>query len=104
MTACQHLSGKLLDLLRNEEVKAISTGAVEQFNLDLIQCEQFATSEPVQGLNADVLPMFFVELRQLVDLVMDEDWQTYLQEKSDGRNDAKYLRVQPTTALIVLEK
>ncbi|OQR70166.1 exocyst complex component 6B isoform 1 [Tropilaelaps mercedesae] len=104
MTACQHLSGKLLDLLRNEEVKAISTGAIEQFSLDLIQCEQFASSEPVQGLNAEALPMFFVELRQLVDLVMDEDWATYLQEKNDGKNDAKYLRVNATTALIILEK
>lgn len=104
MTACQHLSGKLLDLLRSDEVKAISMGAIEQFSLDLIQCEQFASSEPVQGLGPDVLPMFFVELRQLVDLVMHEDWPTYLQDKSEGNNDAKYLRVNATTAYIILDK
>lgn len=103
MTACQHLSKRLLDLLRNDEVKSISTGAIEQFNLDLIQCEQFANSEPVQGLkDQDALPLFFVELRQLVELVMDEDWATYVQDY--GKNNVKYLRVNAMTALIILEK
>ncbi len=30
--------------------KALSMGLVQQMDLDVVQCEQFAASEPVQGL------------------------------------------------------
>jgi hypothetical protein len=34
----------------NDTVKAISIGVLQQIDLDLCQCEQFAASEPIQGL------------------------------------------------------
>ena len=37
-------------MILDENVKAISLGVLQQIDLDLVQCEQFAASEPIQGL------------------------------------------------------
>lgn len=102
MTACQHLATSLLNILTSDDVKYISMGALQQFNLDVIQCEQFASSEPVNGFKEGVLQMFFVELRQLLDLFMAEDWSTYFHDH--GKESSRYLRVNPSLALLLLEK
>uniref|UniRef100_UPI00398ED4D1 exocyst complex component 6 isoform X6 n=1 Tax=Pristiophorus japonicus TaxID=55135 RepID=UPI00398ED4D1 len=39
MSACKHLSTSLMQMLLDTEVKQISMGAIQQFNLDVIQCE-----------------------------------------------------------------
>jgi hypothetical protein len=44
------LSRSLLSMILDENVKAISLGVLQQIDLDLVQCEQFAASEPIQGL------------------------------------------------------
>ena len=50
MSACQHLARCIMSMLMNENVKAITIELLQQLDLDLIQCEQFAGSEPIQGL------------------------------------------------------
>ena len=40
LTACRHMAQVLMDLLLNEEAKQISMGALQQVNLDVIQCER----------------------------------------------------------------
>ncbi|XP_012515181.1 PREDICTED: exocyst complex component 6 isoform X3 [Propithecus coquereli] len=102
MSACQHLSTSLMRMLLDSELKQISMGAVQQFNLDVIQCELFASSEPVPGFQGDTLQLAFIDLRQLLDLFMVWDWSTYLADY--GQPASKYLRVNPNTALILLEK
>ncbi|XP_043568420.1 exocyst complex component 6-like isoform X4 [Chiloscyllium plagiosum] len=102
MSACKHLSTSLMQLLLDTEVKQISMGAIQQFNLDVIQCELFASSEPVPGFQGDTLQLAFIDLRQLLDLFMVWDWSTYLADY--GQATSKYLRVNPSTALILLEK
>ncbi|XP_012889777.1 PREDICTED: exocyst complex component 6 [Dipodomys ordii] len=102
MSACQHLSTSLMQMLLDNELKQISMGAVQQFNLDVIQCELFASSEPVPGFQGDTLQLAFIDLRQLLDLFMVWDWSTYLADY--GQPASKYLRVNPNTALILLEK
>ncbi|XP_030195664.1 exocyst complex component 6 isoform X4 [Gadus morhua] len=102
MSACKHLSTSLLQMLMDSELKQISMGAVQQFNLDVIQCELFASSEPVPGFQGDTLQLAFIDLRQLLDLFMVWDWSTYLADY--GQPTSKYLRVNPTTALALLEK
>ena len=62
----------------------------------------FASSEPVPGMNDGTLQLAFVELRQLLDLVIFSDWSSYLADYGTERN--KYSRVQPQTVLAVLEK
>ena len=50
MSVLQHLAKSLYGMLLSEDVKAVSMGFVQQVDLDVVQCEQFAASEPVQGL------------------------------------------------------
>ncbi|XP_072662201.1 exocyst complex component 6 isoform X11 [Canis lupus baileyi] len=66
MSACQHLSTSLMQMLLDSELKQISMGAVQQFNLDVIQCELFASSEPVPGFQGDTLQLAFIDLRQKI--------------------------------------
>ncbi|XP_063818124.1 exocyst complex component 6-like isoform X2 [Pseudophryne corroboree] len=102
MSACKHLSTSLTQMLLDSELKQISMGAIQQFNLDVIQCEVFASSDPVPGFQEDTLQLAFIDLRQLLDLFMIWDWSTYLADY--GQPNSKYLRVNPSTALILLEK
>ncbi|XP_031761800.1 exocyst complex component 6 isoform X2 [Xenopus tropicalis] len=102
MSACKHLSTSLTQMLLDSDLKQISMGAIQQFNLDVIQCELFASSDPVPGFQEDTLQLAFIDLRQLLDLFMVWDWSAYLADY--GQPYSKYLRVNPSTALILLEK
>lgn len=102
MSACKHIAQSLRDILLSEDVKSLSLGALMQFNLDLIQCEVFAGSEPVKGFKEGDLLMAFAELRQLCDLFIYEDYSTYMSDM--GKQQNKYLRVTTATALIVVDK
>lgn len=103
LSACKYISSKLLNILLEEDVKAISHGFLQQFNLDLVQCEMFAGSEPVKDFEDGALQSCFLELRQIMDLFVEFDsWATYFADY--GKNESRYLRVNPQTALILLEK
>lgn len=102
MSACKHIAQRLRDLLLSESVKSISLGGLQQFNLDLMQCEHFAGSEPVTGFKEGDLQMAFAELRQLCDLFLSEDYTNYISDM--GKQQNKYLRVTTATALNVVEK
>uniref|UniRef100_A0A8C7MX09 Exocyst complex subunit EXOC6/Sec15 C-terminal domain-containing protein n=1 Tax=Oncorhynchus kisutch TaxID=8019 RepID=A0A8C7MX09_ONCKI len=90
MSACKHLSTSLMQMLLDSELKQISMGACE------------CNSEPVPGFQGDTLQLAFIDLRQLLDLFMVWDWSTYLADY--GQPTSKYLRVNPSTALALLEK
>ncbi|XP_071982494.1 exocyst complex component 6B isoform X2 [Engystomops pustulosus] len=102
MSACKHLSTSLTQLLLEADVRQITMGALQQFNLDVKECERFARSGPVPGFQGDTLQLAFIDLRQLLDLFIKWDWSTYLADY--GQPNCKYLRVNPTTALTLLEK
>lgn len=40
MSACQHVAKSLMSMLLSEDVKQMSLAALEQVNLDVIQCER----------------------------------------------------------------
>lgn len=40
MSACKHVATSLLNFLMDNNVRQVSMGALQQFNLDLIQCER----------------------------------------------------------------
>ncbi|KFO21093.1 Exocyst complex component 6B [Fukomys damarensis] len=63
---------------------------------------EFARSGPVPGFQEDTLQLAFIDLRQLLDLFIQWDWSTYLADY--GQPNCKYLRVNPVTALTLLEK
>ncbi|KAM9500134.1 exocyst complex component 6B isoform 2-T2 [Clarias gariepinus] len=102
MSACKHLSTSLLQLLLETDVRQVSMGAIQQFNVDVKECERFARAGPVPGFQGDTLLLAFIDLRQLLDLFTQWDWSTYLADY--GRPTCKYLRVSPHTALALLEK
>lgn len=100
--ACSHIAKAILGILISEDVKQISMGALQQVNLDTIQCEQFAASEPVVGLPEGTLLQYFAQLRQLLDLFMSWDWPTYFHDY--GHESSKYTLVTPNMAVLLLEK
>ena len=63
---------------------------------------EFAHSRPVPGLKEDVLQLAFTELRQLMHLFLKWDWTNYVAEF--GKDYSVYLRVNPQTCIILLEK
>jgi len=102
MSACKHIAMSLMDFLMDDSIKLVTHGALEQFNLDVIQCEQFANSEPVSGFEDEALQMCFADLRQLLNLFMSWDWATYFHDYN--QETSKYIRVSPQAAIILLEK
>ncbi|XP_063231867.1 exocyst complex component 6B isoform X2 [Bacillus rossius redtenbacheri] len=101
-SACEHIARSILNFMLSDDVKQISMGALQQINLDTIQCEQFAASRPVAGLDEEQLLGLFADLRQLLDLFMSWDWPTYFHDY--GQENSKYQRVNPGTAVALLEK
>ncbi|XP_071090028.1 exocyst complex component 6B-like isoform X1 [Haliotis cracherodii] len=102
MSACQHIAGTMMGFLLDNDIRQLTLGSLQQFNLDLMQCEQFAASEPVPGSNDGTLQMAFADLRQLLDLFLNWDWSLYLADY--GKQQSKYLRVQRHVAISLLEK
>lgn len=67
-----------------------------------MQCEVFAGSEKVPGLKVDEASAYFAEVRQLLDLLISEEWSIYLHDY--GKSDNRYNLVQPKVIIVVLEK
>ncbi|TDG42182.1 hypothetical protein AWZ03_011410 [Drosophila navojoa] len=99
---CEHIADKIYSILFDEEVKQISTGALTQINLDLMQCEFFAASEPVPGLREGELSKYFQRNRQLLDLLILEEWSTYFHDY--GKQENRYHLVEPQSIITILEK
>nr|XP_022341988.1 exocyst complex component 6B-like isoform X3 [Crassostrea virginica]XP_022341989.1 exocyst complex component 6B-like isoform X4 [Crassostrea virginica] len=102
MSACKHVATSLMNFLMDNNIKQVTMGALQQFNLDLIQCEQFASSAPVPGTRDGTLLMAFADIRQLLDLFLNWDWSLYLADY--GQPTSKYIRVKPSDAISLLEK
>lgn len=102
MSACKHVATSLMNFLMDNNVRQVSMGALQQFNLDLIQCEQFAATAPVPGIRDGTLLMAFADIRQLLDLFLNWDWSIYLADY--GQPTSKYIRVKPSDAISLLEK
>ncbi|CAK5127180.1 unnamed protein product [Meloidogyne enterolobii] len=111
MQACKFLAERLHSMLLSPKHKAISMGALEQFSLDVMQCELFAAQCPVPGFEDNALAITFAHLRQLLDLVMGPDWTTFFSERDASQQQRtensvapKYTRVKASNAAILLEK
>ncbi|EAA10776.1 AGAP006648-PA [Anopheles gambiae str. PEST] len=100
--ACEHIATTISKLILSEDIRQISGGALDQINLDLMQFELFASSDPVPGLREGDLSKHFAEIRQLLDLLISEDWSAYLHDF--GKDENRYSLVHPSTIIVVLEK
>lgn len=113
-TACQHSVFNMLELLMKvDSVDYITMGAINQFNMDLIHAESFLSSEIVDRLlkpgghrggavEMPIIKAILEEIHQTIDLFLEWDWQSYIAEY--GKPTARYHRVNPLTAVNVLEK
>ncbi|XP_065582357.1 exocyst complex component 6-like isoform X1 [Artemia franciscana] len=101
-SACKHVSDNFLERLLSDDVKAVSQSALQQINLDLMQCEQFAASAPVHGFQDGDFLICFAELRQLLDVCLAGDWTNYF--KDYGKETSKYKDVKPETCVVLMEK
>lgn len=101
-SSCEHIANAMMTMLLDKEIQQVSMGSVHQINLDLLQCELFAASAPVPGLQEDDLLSYFIELRELLDLFTSWDWSTYFHDF--GQDTSKYKTVSPDVAIIILEK
>ena len=102
--SCQHIAEKMHALLVGDEVKLISMGALQQISLDLMQFEYFAgeASRMVPGLKEDELLRMFAKVRQLCNLLLEEEWSAYLHDY--GKAENAYAQVEPGHVIVVLEK
>ncbi|XP_062501842.1 exocyst complex component 6-like [Corticium candelabrum] len=104
LDACKHIGKTLVGFLASpEESSQINMNGIKSFNWDIIKCEEFAKTCPVQCSDPNMLQSAFEEIRQLVNLFMNMDWSSYV---ADYRNQyrSKYPRVKPKTIAAVLEK
>ena len=112
-TACNHSVFNLLELLMKvDDVNFITTGAISQFNMDLIHMESFLSSDIVVKLlkpegfhgavDMPIVKEVLEEVHQTIDLFLEWDWTTYMDEY--GKASATFNRVNPMTALKLLEK
>lgn len=67
-----------------------------------MQCQMFAGTEQVPGQNVNEASAYFSEVRQLIDLLITEEWSIYLSDY--GKPDNHYNLVQPKVIITVLEK
>lgn len=105
--SCRHIAEKIHGLLIGTEVTSISTGALQQISLDLMQCEYFAgeASRMVAGLMTDEeLLRHFAQVRQLCNLLLEEEWSAYLHDYGTKTAENAYSQVQPGHVIVVLEK
>lgn len=100
--ACEHIANSIYKLLLSDDVKQITIGAIQQISLDLMQCELFAASDPVPGLKENELSKYFAQVRQLLDLLILEEWSVYLHDY--GKTENRYSLVEPSTIIVMLEK
>ena len=55
----------------------VTEPALSQMLVDLSECDKFARSNPVPGIDKTILLLIFSELRQLLELVRNDDWNVY---------------------------
>ena len=40
MSACQHIASRMMGFLLDNDIRQLTMGALQQFNLDIMQCER----------------------------------------------------------------
>lgn len=59
------------------QVKMVAEPALSLMLADLEECDKFARSDPVPGIDKFILLLIFQELRQLLELVKKDDWNVF---------------------------
>eukprot|EP00051_Salpingoeca_urceolata_P029566 m.6941 g.6941 ORF g.6941 m.6941 type:complete len:806 (-) comp2777_c0_seq2:85-2502(-) len=100
-STCKYISGQLIGLISNPQIKRINLNGIKNFALDIGTCEQYAENCPLVRRGDELFQGVFVQLRELVDLFLHWDWETFLGHQ--GRAE-KYSHLKPHAALRILDK
>ncbi|THD20711.1 Exocyst complex component [Fasciola hepatica] len=103
ISVCKHIARSLYDLLLSPQVTELSELCIMQISKDLTQCEAFIRTQPVPGLDRNMLSLIFADLRQLLDLFLRDDWSLYFESRNKTTGNP-YDRVQPSVAIKLLER
>ncbi|KAF5400267.1 Exocyst complex component [Paragonimus heterotremus] len=103
IAVCKRIASALYDLLLSPQSCELTDLCVLQLSADLNQCESFVRSQPVPGVDGNMLWLIFADLRQLLDLFRKDDWAVFItSHKKPGNNP--YDRVSPSVAIKLLER
>ncbi|GAA49636.1 Exocyst complex component 6B [Clonorchis sinensis] len=102
ISVCKCIAAALYRLLLNPQFCELSELSILQMSADLGQCENFVRTQPVPGVDRQMLWLIFADLRQLLDLFRRGDWAVFI--SSYGKPDNPYDRVSPTVAIRLLER
>ena len=102
MSACKYIAQRMHAMLV-ERTNPLSRGALQQFDLDVMQCELFSSQQPVPGVQSEAFPLAYEELRQLLDLFNTWDFKVFIYD-SPSSSDFKYKRVRTADVIAVLER
>ena len=75
MSSCKHLASNLKSFLLDDKTERVNMNGLLTFDVDLQQCELFASATPVKDFPPGMLEMTFIELRQMTDLFLVTDWE-----------------------------
>ncbi|CAL8086670.1 unnamed protein product [Calicophoron daubneyi] len=103
LSVCKYIARSLHDFLLGPKVHDLTDQNILQLSTDLGQCEAFARSQPVPGLDSNMLSLIFADLRQLLDLYRRDDWVIYISSRNGTENNP-YDRVSPSFAIKLLER
>ncbi|VDD76357.1 unnamed protein product [Mesocestoides corti] len=101
-SVCKHIVKLLQRILMGPDVKMVSEPALTHILVDLAECDKFARSDPVPGIDKSILLLIFHELRQLLELVRKDDWKVYFANYGKPTGNP-YDRVTPAAAVSLLE-
>ena len=98
---CKYISSKLRSIICSSDVSSVNTNGIKGFSLDVDVCIEFADRCPLVDKKDEMLANVFSELRELVDLIVDRDWNGF---SNTSVRASKYRNLKPSTVLTVIEK
>ncbi|KAL3318868.1 Exocyst complex component 6B [Cichlidogyrus casuarinus] len=86
------------------QVRVVTDYVLKQISLDLSQCEAFAKSEVITGLDKNIILELFLDLRQLLSLASKNDWINYIEIYGKTPGKGAYSRVTPNQCMGLLKR
>ncbi|EDQ87312.1 uncharacterized protein MONBRDRAFT_27374 [Monosiga brevicollis MX1] len=98
---CKYIGQRLISQVEDPEIKKINLNGIKSFEVDVATCEEYADTCPVIEAGDQLLKGAFVQLRELVDVFLRNDWDKFC----DPLMRRKYYpHLKTATAITWLEK
>ncbi|OAF68170.1 Exocyst complex component 6 [Intoshia linei] len=104
---CKHVVVKFKKKLLDSKVKEISASFLMQIQLDLLKLSNFTSYPNLNDTDIQYTQELFLDIYQLLDLCLSMEWESYIEMLYKANflpSTYKFSRVDPKSALIMLEK